>query len=50
MGLQRLAKSKKVIIAVSFSHATSTVARGIPLYGGFGEVPNVGPKNCKNPQ
>jgi hypothetical protein len=30
-------------------HAT-TVARGIALYGGFGEVPNVGSRKCKKPE
>jgi hypothetical protein len=27
-----------------------TVARGIALYGGFGEVPNVGSRKCKKPK
>jgi hypothetical protein len=29
---------------------TTTVARGIALYGGFGEVPNVGSRKCKKPK
>ena len=27
-----------------------TVVHGIALYGGFGEVPNVGSKKCKKPE
>jgi hypothetical protein len=27
-----------------------TVARGIALYRGFGEVPNVGSRKCKKPK
>jgi hypothetical protein len=27
-----------------------TVARGIALHGGFGEVPNVGSRKCKKPK
>jgi hypothetical protein len=30
--------------------ARYTVARGIALYGGFGEVPNVGVRKCKKPE
>jgi hypothetical protein len=30
--------------------ACITVARGIALYGGFGEVPNVGSRKCKKPK
>jgi hypothetical protein len=28
----------------------NTVARGIALYRGFGEVPNVGSRKCKKPK
>jgi hypothetical protein len=34
-----------------FGHfPVGTVARGIALYGGFGEVPNVGSRHCKKTQ
>jgi hypothetical protein len=34
----------------ALSFLADTVARGIALYGGFGEVPNVGPKKMQKPK
>ncbi|PLW25437.1 hypothetical protein PCASD_23904 [Puccinia coronata f. sp. avenae] len=41
---------KYELVTQCVTSGKSTVARGIALYGGFGEVPNVGSRKCKKPK